>query len=82
MKVQVSVFPIAGTTEKKQELQITMEKGSLEEALARIEERLDINLPKIETLLLLRNGQGLNKNEELILKDGDQLWVLPQLSGG
>ena len=82
MKIQVSVFPIAGIAEKKREFELTMENSNLEETLVQIEERLGVNLPKIETLLLLHNGQGLNKNKELAFKDGDQLWVLPQISGG
>jgi len=82
MKVQASVFPIAGATNRKQELELTLEMGNLEEALAQIEERLVVNLPKTETLLLLHNGQGLDLSKEAVFNDGDQLWILQQISGG
>ena len=83
MKVNIKIFPIAGLSEQRREMEIALEEnGGMGELLARLQEQLDVNLQKIEALMFLHNGRGMDKSENVIFQDGDQLWLLPQISGG
>ena len=82
MKVQVSVFPIAGLCSQKQEMELALEEGSMGELETLLFNRLGVKFRKAEALMLMLNGRGLDIHEEVVFCDGDQLWLLPQISGG
>ena len=82
MNVHIKIFPIAGLNNKKQELEIALEEGNLNEALNQLQERLGVNFREMKTLMFLHNGKGLVKHEDNVFREGDQLWLLPLLSGG
>ena len=84
MNIRVKIFPIAGLCEKTQEMELSPGKGSLEEALGLLREQLgaDGELCEIESLMLLHNGRVLDKRSNAVFRDGDELWLLPLLSGG
>ena len=82
MKVHVKVFPIAGLCDRTKKLDIALEDGSMNELQACLRERLDVNNHKIETLMFLHNGHALDKQKDAVFKDGDQLWLMPVISGG
>ena len=81
MKANIKVFPIAGLCEKSLKLEIALEKGTLDEIFEFLQGRFGENL-KTETLMLMHNGRRLDLNNNTVFKDGDQLWLLPLLSGG
>ena len=82
MKVLVKVFPAAGLCDQTQELEITLEEGSLSELLTLLQERLSVNPGKIEELMFVHNGRAMDRREDVLFQDGDQLWLMPMLSGG
>ena len=92
MKVHIKIFPIVGICDQSQKLELPLEEGNLSEALALLEGRLGVNLGinsggihsacKIETLMFLHNGRRLDSRKDAVFRDGDQLWLLPLLSGG
>ena len=82
MKVYIKIFPIAGLFNKRQELEIALENGGLNETLALLEEKLGVNFREIKTLMFLLNGYRLDDKKEVAFREGDQLWLLPLLSGG
>ena len=90
MKVRVRIFPVAGLCDHSQELELDLQEGSFGEALAHLEGRLGVNLAgssgdnpgKQETFMFLLNGRALDMFKDTVLCDGDQLWLLPRLSGG
>ena len=82
MEVQITILPIAGFCGEKQELKLYLEEGSISELAALLEERFGVNLRSIESLLFLRNGRGMDVSEDVVFADGDQLALLPQITGG
>ena len=82
MTVHIKVFPIAGVCDQSQKLDISLEQGNLTEALSLLEVRLGVCFSKPEKLMLMHNGRGLDRRKNTVLEDGDQLWLLPLLSGG
>jgi len=82
MKVNIKIFPIAGLFNKKQELEIALENGDLNEALTRLQELLGVNFRENKTLMYLHNGYKLESQNDAVFQEGDQLWLLPILSGG
>ena len=81
MKVHIKIFPIVGICDQSQKLELPLEEGNLSEALALLEGRLGMNC-KIETLMFLHNGRALDCRKDAVFQDGDQLWLMPLLSGG
>ena len=82
MNIQIRIFPIAGLCNEKKELELALEKGNFYEAQARLEELLGISFRENKTLMFLHNGQGLDRNKDIVFREGDQLWLMPLLSGG
>ena len=82
MKVNVKVFPASGLCGETQKLQLALEEGSLSEVMIQVQERYGISADKLETLMFLHNGLALDKREDIEFKNGDELWILPLLSGG
>ena len=84
MKVHVKVFPIAGVNDQSQKIEILLGEGSLSEALMHLQERLcpGSNPGKLEKLMFLHNGRYLDRHKDAVFQDGDELWLLPLLSGG
>ena len=94
MKVHIKVFTIAGLCNQSQKLELALENGSFSEMLIRLQGRLGANLgnnpdycsgdgsDKFEKLMFMHNGRALGKCKDVVFKDGDQLWLLPLLSGG
>ena len=86
MKIHVKVFPIAGLFEQRRELDISLENGGMGELAPLLERELGVNpglrLYKNESLMFLHNGRRLDETENIVLCDGDLLWLLPQISGG
>ena len=71
-----------GLCNQTQKLDVPLEEGSFSEVLAFLERRLSVSLEKLEKLMFLHNGRGLDKRKDVVLCDGDELWLLPLLSGG
>ena len=84
MNIRVKIFPIAGICGRTQEEELFLEKGRVGEALELLRSRLGIDkdLRAIETLMLMHNGRVMDKSLDENLKEGDELWLLPPLSGG
>ena len=87
MKIHVRIFPVAGLCDKTQELDILLEHGNLNGILAYLkeqlfQERMAADPGSIEKLMFLHNGHALDRKKDTVFKDGDELWLLPQLSGG
>ena len=82
MKVHVKVFPIAGLCEQRREMDFSLENGGMGELEPLLERELGVSLDKIKSLMFLHNGRGLDEPENVVLCDGDLLWLLPQISGG
>jgi len=82
MKVQVKIFPVAGLCDQKRELEITLEEGNMNELEVHLEERMGVNPRVIKSLMFLHNGRAMGEQENVVFKDGDLLWLLPQISGG
>ena len=82
MKVHVKIFPAAGLCDKTQKMDVTLEEGDMGELETRLQERLGVNSGKIRDLMLLHNGCASDRRNDVIFRDGDQLWLMPVLSGG
>ena len=82
MRMHIKIFPIAGLCDQQQELELSLEVGCMSELETLLQKRLSADLRKIEELMFLHNGYRLDKNEDVVFQDGDQLWLLPQISGG
>ena len=94
MKVHVKIFPIAGLCNQSQKLELALEEGHFSEMLMCLQGRLGANLDnnpddcsgdgfdKFEKLMFMHNGRALGKCKDVVFQDGDQLWLLPLLSGG
>ena len=82
MKVFIKVFPSAGVCDQTQKLEIALKDGSMGELRMSLQERLGVNPGKIEELMFVHNGRALDRRKETVFGDGDQLWLLPMLSGG
>ena len=82
MKVHVKVFPIAGLSNKRQEFEVSLEEGSMSCLETHLEERLGVTPRNVKSLMFLHNGRGLDNRENAVFRDGDLLWLLPQISGG
>jgi len=82
MKVHLKIFPIADLCEQRQEMEISLDEGSMGEVETFLLKRLGMNPDKIETIMFILNGCGLGSRKDVVLRDGDMLWLLPQISGG
>ena len=82
MNVHVKIFPIAGLSDKTQKLVLALKNGTMSELLAHLQEQLGVTLNKTKTIIFLHNGCALDRYKETVFKDGDQLWLLPLISGG
>ena len=81
MNVHIKIFPIAGLCDETRKLELTLEEGSMNELLTNLREQFNVN-PKIEELMFLHNGRALNRRKNTVFRNGDELWLLPMLSGG
>ena len=82
LRVHIKVFPIAGLCEQRQEIELALEEGSMTEMETLLFKRLEVNPGNIEAYMFLHNGRGLDNDKDVVFRDGDQLWLLPQISGG
>ena len=82
MMVHIKVFPSVGLCDETQKLEVTLEEGSMSELQTLLQKRLGITLQKMESLMFLHNGRALDKYKDIVFRDGDELWLLPLLSGG
>ena len=82
MKVHVKVFPTAGLCDETKKVDIDLEEGNMSELQLQLQEQLGASPHQIEGLMFLHNGFSLDKHKEVAFQDGDQLWLLPLLSGG
>ena len=82
MKVQVKVFPITGLCNQSQKLELALGNGNFSEVLTLLAEKLGVSFDKFEKLMFLHNGRGLDRKKDVVLCDGDELWLLPLISGG
>ena len=82
MKVNIRVFPIAGLCNQRLEMALALEEGSMNELLRLLSGQLGVNLPETGAFMFLHNGRGLDRYEDVFFQDGDQLWLLPRISGG
>jgi molybdopterin converting factor small subunit len=82
VKVSVKVFPAAGLCERRRELEIALEEGSMRELEERLFGALGADPLEAKALMFLLNGRGIGRRDGVVFKDGDQLWLLPQVSGG
>jgi len=82
MKVHVKIFPAAELCNQRRELEIDLDEGNGDEILEYLQKLLGVNLKEKKTLMFLHNGCGLERLENAVFQDGDQLWLLPLLSGG
>jgi len=82
MKVHVAIFPVAGLCVQRQDFEVFLDKGSVGEMETVLFDRLGVNPFKIDALMFLHNGQALDIDEAAVFHGGDQLWLLPRISGG
>jgi len=82
MKVHIRISPIAGFCEQRQEIEVVLKHGSKSEVETLLYNKLGVNPFNMEAIMFLLNGRGLEPREDVVFQDGDQLWLLPQLSGG
>ena len=84
MKVHIKIFPIAGLCNQSQKMELLLADGSFKEVLMLLQERLslDKSLDNSGKLMFLHNGRNLDTRKDTVFKDGDQLWLLPLISGG
>ena len=81
MTVQLKIFPIAGLCDATQEISVPLSEGNLNELMTHIRKKLNAD-PSDNAIMFLHNGRGLESSEEAVLLDGDQMWLLPRISGG
>ena len=82
IKLKVKIFPAAGLWDQKRELEIELNESSLIELMAILDKRLNVNQEKMKRLMFLHNGRALDRSKDVVFNNGDQLWLLPLLSGG
>ena len=82
MKILVKIFPTAGLADKTIQMEIDLKAANISELLSVLHEKLGTDPAKIETLNFMHNGRMYTRHEDLILKDGDQIWLLPKITGG
>ena len=86
MKIQIKIFPAAGICDKLREMKIDLDEGTFSELLLELNKELGeifgADKETIKTLMFLHNGRALDTQREVFFKDKDELWLLPQLSGG
>ena len=81
MNINVSIFPISGVCNTKQEFDIELGEGKLSELLALLQERFDADFNRGD-IMLLHNGCSIDLNEEATFSQGDKAWFMPHLTGG
>ena len=82
IKIEVHIFTIAGLCEKKSDLVISLKEGNIDELEACLVEKFNVDLSQAEDFMILLNGRGVDRHGAVAFKDGDKLWLLPQISGG
>ena len=82
MTVHVKVFPIAGLCDETQKLELALEEGNMDELLMQLQECLKTDQLKTEALMFMHNGRTLNRSKDVAFRDGDEVWLMPLLSGG
>jgi molybdopterin converting factor small subunit len=82
MKIRVKIFPAAGLSDKTQEFDMELKEGNISEVLTSLQKRLNFNPDILETINFIHNGRLLVTREKVIFSDEDQLWLMPQISGG
>ena len=86
LRVNVKIFPIAGLCEQRQDIELVLEEGSMNELEMLLFRKLNVNPGNVEAYMFLHNGRGLcsspDKYKDVVFQNGDQLWLLPQISGG
>jgi len=81
MSIHVKVFPIAGVCDAAQVMDVTLNEGCLSELMTILTRQLGTD-PRKQGIMILNNGQSLDVDADASLNDGDNLWVMPRLSGG
>jgi molybdopterin converting factor small subunit len=81
MNVHVKIFPIAKLNNTAQELEVELAQGHLSELMVFLRRQIGDEISE-KSLMLLHNGQGLDMNTDMVLQEGDKLWLMPMLSGG
>jgi len=81
MNVNVKIFPIAGLNESTQVMDITLNEGSPGELLEILSGRLGAD-PRERSIMVLVNGQCIDVESDVVLSNGDMIWLMPRLSGG
>ena len=81
MRVNVKVYPIAGVSDATQEMEVALTEGNLNELMTLLQERLGAGLCE-KSVMILYNGQALDLKADVVFSNGDQLWVMPCISGG
>ena len=82
MNVHIKVFPITGLSEQRQEMELTLEEGNMGELKSLLFDRLGRKPDNSQAYMFLLNGCGMEDWEKAAFRDGDRLWMLPQISGG
>ena len=82
MTLYIKVFPITGLCDETQKLTITLEDGVFSKVLSHLQERFGTESLKTEALMFLHNGVALDRSKDIVFQDGDELWLMPLLSGG
>ena len=86
MKIHIKIFPAAGICDRLKELKIDLDEGTFGELLLELKKELgeifSADKDILKTLMFLRNGRALDTQGEVFFSDKDELWLLPQLSGG
>lgn|GEM_PF-4713274 len=80
-KVKIKVFPLADVTDTSFETELTLSEGSLYECMTYLNEQFNTELREKE-IMILHNGRSLDIYADAVIAEGDQVWVLPRLSGG
>ena len=81
MKINVKIYPIAGLNEATQVMDAALDEGNLSELVTFLCRQLGADLREYG-VMILNNGQSLDIESNVILNDGDNIWVMPRLSGG
>ena len=82
MTVHVKIYPIAGLCDKTHEMELSLDGGSMSEVMPNLQKRFGVESLKTEALMFMHNGRALERNKDVAFQDGDDLWLLPLLSGG